>query len=84
MFPKYRKYAHQKTYYKVESEKRMLELSLLGSKYREQIVEAKILPDRNFISDVIQNEGDFLIAISADEFESFYENCCNNFTKANF
>ena len=84
MFPKYRKYANEKTFYKVESEKRMLEISLLGSKYREQIIEAKILPDRNFIADVIMNEGGFLIEISAEEFDRFYENCRDNFTKANF
>lgn len=84
MFPKYRKYAHEKTFYKVESEKRMIELSVLGSKYREQVIEAKILPDRNFIMDVIVNEGDFLIEIDADEFERFYQHCLTNYTPANF
>jgi hypothetical protein len=62
----------------------MIELSVLGSKYREQVIEAKILPDRNFITDVIVNEGDFLIEIDADEFESFYQHCLTNYTPANF
>lgn len=84
MFPKYRKYAHEKTYYRVDNEKQMLELSLLGKHFREQIIEATILPDRNFISDVIQNLDNFLLEISAEEFEAFHQHCMTNYTKANF
>lgn len=53
----------------------MLEIQLLGSRYSLFEMEAKILPDRNFVSDLIQNAGGHWEEITEAEFEAFYLDC---------
>lgn len=55
-FPIYRKYAHNKTYFKINSEKEFVETTILGKKYTTTTITAKILPEYNYILDLINNE----------------------------
>ncbi len=78
MFPIYRKYKIHDTYYQVESENLMVEIKRLGKTYSINHIESKILPDRNFINDVIKNELEFLDPIKEKDFKEFEEYCTNN------
>jgi len=53
-FPQYRKYPNNKSYFKVLSNESFEEIQVVGNNYFLTKVVAKILPDRHFISDMIQ------------------------------
>ncbi|MFT6998294.1 MAG: hypothetical protein ACJAQ4_002055 [Cryomorphaceae bacterium] len=53
-FPHYRKYPNNKSYFKVLSMDSFEEIHVIGLKYFFTKVEAKILPDRNLIADMIE------------------------------
>jgi len=53
-FPQYRKYPNNKSFFKVLSNNEFEEINAIGKKYFLTKVEAKILPDRNFIADMIE------------------------------
>lgn len=53
MFPTYRKYKNNKNYFKIISNHEFDEISFIGSKPIVTKHIAKILPDRNFISDLL-------------------------------
>ncbi|MCZ4408108.1 hypothetical protein O3Q51_04780 [Cryomorphaceae bacterium 1068] len=52
-FPQYRKYPNNKSYFKVLSNESFEEIHVIGKKYFLTKVDAKILPDRHFIADMI-------------------------------
>jgi len=80
MFPIYRKYPNNKTYYKVHSHSLLTEIKIMGSTYFINSIEAKIMPDRNLIADIIANENNFLVAIEAGEYNDFLEMCKKQFS----
>jgi hypothetical protein len=84
MYPTYRKYAHNKTFYKVISKNEMIEITILGNTYCIQTIYSNILPDRNFIEDVIKNENDFLIVIDEGMYNEFLLHCQLNLKKVVF
>ncbi|MGB6038207.1 MAG: hypothetical protein WBG42_18165 [Cryomorphaceae bacterium] len=53
-FPQYRKYPNNKSYFKVLSSEAFEEIHAIGKRYFLTKVEAKILPDRHFIADMIE------------------------------
>lgn len=67
-FPQYRKYNNEKNYFKIISENSFEEKSFVGKKVLINQFEAKILPDRNFIVDLVFDFSDFAIAISESEY----------------
>lgn len=69
-YPLYRKYNHGKAYFKVISEDEFEEIQLLGSKITLHHFKAKILPDRNYISDLTFDYHNHWEAIEADEYEA--------------
>ena len=83
MFPIYRKYSNNKSYFKVFDTASFEEIQILGSNYWIYTFVAKILPDRNFIKDMIEMEGGGWIEISADEYDRFKSNCEKEFKKQN-
>ncbi|MES2513970.1 MAG: hypothetical protein V4580_07485 [Bacteroidota bacterium] len=57
IFPQYRKYKNHKHFFKVISENEFDEISFIGEKASVNKHLAKILPDRNFISDLLHDIG---------------------------
>ena len=53
VFPLYRKYSNNKSYFKVLSEDTFEEIQILGKHYLLNHFKAKILPDRYLIKDMI-------------------------------
>jgi hypothetical protein len=56
-FPQFRKYSNNKSYFKIISATQWEELQVIGSKIKLSVFEVKILPDRNFMNDMLVNEG---------------------------
>ncbi len=52
-YPVYRKYPHNRTFFKVLSPEEFEELQIIGHHFSIHHIKAKILPDRNFIYDLI-------------------------------
>lgn len=52
-FPQYRKYLGIDTYYKIESDKRFIEISKVGSQTQKHIVEANQYPEMLRIQDML-------------------------------
>jgi hypothetical protein len=57
IFPQYRKYKNHKHFFKVISESEFDEISFIGQRASVTKHIAKILPDRNFISDLLVDVG---------------------------
>ena len=51
-YPVYRKYKNNKSFFKVLSEHKFEEIKLLGDNAVLHVIEAKILPDKNYIYDL--------------------------------
>lgn len=72
-FPLYRKYSNNKSYFKVVSKSKFIELKITGSLIERFEFEAKILPDRNFIQDMLNLEKGFWESIDAEEWEEVFD-----------
>lgn len=68
-YPVYRKYPHNKTFFKIHSAEEFEELSIMGKKYSLNHFKAKIHPDRMYIFDLLHNYHSHYIAIDKDEYE---------------
>ncbi len=77
-FPIYRKYKHNRTFFKVIDKENFEEIQLLGSSFSVHRFKAGILPDRNYIADLISNEHNNWIVISETEYEAKLNYCRNN------
>ena len=80
-FPVYRKYPHNRTYFKIYSETEFEEIQLIGKYYQIQLNKATILPDRNFIYDMLHDYQNNWIEISAEEYVQFFQQCQKNLTE---
>lgn len=69
VYPQYRKYSHERTYFKIISESEWEEIQIMGSKYHIQRFKATILPDRNYIYDLTFDYKNNWLEIDADEYE---------------
>lgn len=76
-FPQYRKYKNNKHFFKIVNENEFDEISFIGSKMILIKHTAKILPDRNFIFDLINDVGNTCEMSSEEE----YNQIVNNQTK---
>lgn len=83
MFPLYRKYPNNKSYFKVFDASSFEEIQVLGANYWIYSFVAKILPDRNFIQDMIEMERGGWVEISAEEYDRFKIRCEKDFKKQN-
>ena len=68
-FPVYRKYTNNKNYFKIINDNEFIEISVIGKQVIIKKIEAKIYPDKLFISDLIQCSLSIL-EISEEEFIS--------------
>ena len=74
-FPLYRKYAHGQTYFKISSETEWEELHLLGDKCTVHYFTAKILPDRNYVADLIANTKKNWEEVAEEEYMNKKKEC---------
>lgn len=77
-YPLYRKYAHNRTFFKVISETEWEEIHVLGNNYSIHQFKATILPERNYIYDLTYDYQNNWIAIGADEYEQMKLNTSKN------
>lgn len=61
-------YRNGKSYFKIFSGSEFEEVQLIGTKKIVQRHQAKILPDRNFIYDLLLNYEDFAVESSEEEY----------------
>ncbi|MFZ6050882.1 hypothetical protein [Halocola ammonii] len=83
-FPQFRKLSNDKSWFRVDSATSMTEIQIIGSSYVVHELEAKILPERNLISDVLEMEGDRWKKVNSSEFEKFLSDCEANLKKVVF
>jgi len=74
-FPKYRKYAHERTYFKILSAEHFEELAIHGSFYSLRPFRAQIHPDRVLINDMIQNHNNHWLESNEKEYEEKVAYC---------
>jgi hypothetical protein len=55
----------------------MREIQRLGENWTEHTLEAKILPERNLIHDLLSGQNGYYLEITHDEFEAFERHCQN-------
>lgn len=72
-FPQYRKYANRKSFFKIISATEFEEIQILGKKITLHVFETKILPDRNYIHDLIYNYKSHWELSNKEEFETLKE-----------
>ncbi len=77
-YPQYRKYPHERTYFKIISTTEWEELHISGTKIDVHSFTAKILPDRNYIHDLTFDYQNNWILIEEEE----YEKIKRRFTKS--
>lgn len=70
IFPLFRKYPNDKSYFKILSDQEFIEYTLVGQYYSVNAIKASILPDRNYLMDLIENTDKNYLVISEEEFES--------------
>lgn len=68
IYPQYRKYKNNKSYFKIIAKDEFEEIQVLGTKHRSHHFKAKILPDRNFISDMLFDYDNHWDVIKEDEY----------------
>ena len=61
----------------------MEEIQLIGSKYVFHVIEAKILPERNLISDLLENTSGNYLSITQEEFDRILDYCKTTLTPLN-
>ena len=72
-FPVYRMYNNELTWVRVESPIRFTEVRKIGSRFELNVFEAKILPDRNHIADLVLNYSGFAVEIPSNVFDKMAE-----------
>lgn len=83
-FPLYRKYGHDNTYFRINSKENFDEIMIIGSFYIYKNQQAQIFPEFTMIIDMIENQNNNWLAISANEFDSKLEYCENNLKEKKF
>ena len=68
-YPQYRTYPHERTYFKVISPDEWEEVHIMGNRYTVHQFKATILPDRNYIQDLIFDYENNWVKITAEEYE---------------
>jgi hypothetical protein len=68
-FPLFRKYSHDRTFFKINSPNDFEELTIIGTWYIYRHFEVKIFSDRVFIQDMIVNDKNHWIESSDEEFQ---------------
>ncbi len=67
-FPLYRKYANGASFFEVLSDSEFRELKVVGGYYELHHIKATILPERNYISDLINNSEGYYVEATQNEY----------------
>lgn len=78
VFPQYRKYSNDQSYFKIVSETELIELKIFGSMFEIHHIIAKILPERVMIADMLNDYKNFAEAINEQEYEMKLAFCKEN------
>lgn len=70
-FPQYRKYKNGKSLFRITAEDEFTEIQAIGSSFVSYTVKAKILPDRNYIADMLYNYHSIWEIATAEEYNLF-------------
>lgn len=68
-YPQYRKYPHERTYFKIISKDEWEEIQVMGTKFSIHQFRVAILPDRNYIYDLTFDYEKNWIKITEEEYE---------------
>jgi len=80
-FPLYRKYGHNRTFFKIISSKKFEEIQIVGNNYSIHEIEAKILPEFHYVNDLIINHNNHWEVIDEKEYEEVLKRCKNELQK---
>jgi hypothetical protein len=75
IFPQYRKYSNGQSYFKIVSETELTELKIFGIFFETHHIQAKILPERVMIADLLNDYKNFAEAIEEQEYEEKWNYC---------
>ncbi len=78
VFPQYRKYSNGQSYFKIISETELTELKIFGSFFETHHIQAKILPERVMIADLLNDYENFAEVIAKQEYETKWVYCKEN------
>ncbi|HTL82418.1 MAG TPA: hypothetical protein VL651_11980 [Bacteroidia bacterium] len=67
-FPQFRKYPNGLSFFRINSPDSFEELKRMGEKWMIETYEVKILPDRNFVNDLLTKCPDFAVCIEEKEY----------------
>jgi hypothetical protein len=73
IFPQFRKYKNNQSFFHILSEASFIEYKLNGKRLEVYNITASILPDRNFISDMLENYNQHWDKIDQSTFDQFLE-----------
>jgi hypothetical protein len=74
-YPQFRKLSNEKSYYKIDSATELTEIQRVGEKFLVHQLQAKILPEKLLISDLIACDSSNYSIITAEEYLDFEEFC---------
>lgn len=70
-FPQYRRYKNKQSYFKIVSNEEFVEYKLTANKLESYRFTVKILPDRNYLHDMLYNYEPYWEVLSEKEFKLF-------------
>ena len=71
-FPLFRKFDHERSFFKIISPTQFVEIQIMGKRYFKYDVHAKILPDFQLITDIINLHNNHWIEATEEEFEKAF------------
>ena len=80
-FPKYRKYAHGRSFFKIISADSFEQLDIIGDAFHLHTINAKVYPDKLLILDMLENTKGHWDVSNAEEYEARLTWCQTNLRK---
>ncbi|MEQ9187895.1 MAG: hypothetical protein RLP15_09175 [Cryomorphaceae bacterium] len=74
-FPLYRKYPNNLSFFKIIDDSHFIEIKRTGRNVAIHHFEARILPDRYLIQDMLTMEGGFWVESTSEEFNHHFAAC---------
>ena len=68
-FPQFRKYTNSASFFKIDSTEHFDEVKKMPSGFKHYSFQVKILPDRHYITDMLNCEKDYWVEISETDYE---------------
>ena len=75
LFPVFRKYKNDKSYFKIEDPQSFEEINIMGKSFTIIRHTAKILPDRNLLMDMLYDYHTYWDEITANEYADKLQLC---------